>query len=659
VWDTAYRPLTFADVLGQKGTVQLLKARLKNGTALDTSYIFSGGSGQGKCVVGDTLVSTNLGLIPIQDLMGPNQIDPTTHKVLQESGIAQAAYTYRGGLRETIRIRTHHGFELEGTPNHRILVMLESGFIDWKRLDELDLGDQCCLLPRGFFGDGPDLSKWSYTRLGNDLSSINFTPPSVMTSELARLMGYLIGDGDCKSTEVVLACAESDILQDQFDLLTKIFGSASITPDSRRDSLVSVRCLRVQPRDFLSYCGVTSVRAEAKSVPWSILQSPKHIICEFLRGYLEADGGPIAGSSGIEFSSKSKVLVQQVQLLLLQFGILSRAYQKVVPEYGVYWRCQIYGTDVATFEREVGFVSVRKTRVLSHIVKSCRGLTRLIPNQKQYLKLFYKSLPSSKRSRMSSDLFRSRKNCAKYECSTDQLRLAVSYDPENQVVPHFQNLLQLGFVFSPIASLERSKAEVYDLNVPDGERFAANGFINHNTTLARIYARAMLCENIDKSNPEPCNHCESCTSILHDSSVAFSEQDAASQGGIDQIRRIVDSLPFTVVGAAKRIYLFDECFTEDTIIRTPDGLRSIRDIVESRYGGDVLSFDPLTNSVVWRRVTDWFEIQDLRDLLRLTFDNGVVLTVTPEQELLTSNRGWVKAQDLDSDDDVVEGICPQ
>ena len=79
------------------------------------------------------------------------------------------------------------------------------------------------------------------------------------------------------------------------------------------------------------------------------------------------------------------------------------------------------------------------------------------------------------------------------------------------------------------------------------------------TTLARIYARAMLCENLDRNDPEPCNQCESCTSILNDSSLAFSEQDAASQGGIDQIRRIVDSLPFTVVGASKRIYLFDEC----------------------------------------------------------------------------------------------------
>jgi DNA polymerase-3 subunit gamma/tau len=41
--------------------------------------------------------------------------------------------------------------------------------------------------------------------------------------------------------------------------------------------------------------------------------------------------------------------------------------------------------------------------------------------------------------------------------------------------------------------------------------------------------------------------------------MVFVEQDAASQGNIEQIRRIVDDLPFTVMGAEKRIYLFDEC----------------------------------------------------------------------------------------------------
>jgi intein/homing endonuclease len=657
VWDTQYRPLTFADVLGQRGTVQLLKARLKNGTALDTSYIFSGGSGQGKCIVGDSLVSTDLGVVPIIDLMGANQIDKTTRLILQECGESQAAYTYRGGLRETIRVRTHHGFEIEGTPNHRILVMLSTGFIDWKRLDEISIGDQCCLLPRGIFGKGPDLSGWFFTKKTNDHSSLEVSPPYILTSDLSRLMGYLIGDGYCKSSKVTIACAESDVIRDQQDLLVRLFGASSITPDFRRDTLVSVRCFRVQAKSFLNYCGVEDVYAGEKSIPWSVLRSPKHIIREFLRGYLEADGGPVVESRGVEFSSKSKRLVQQVQLLLLQFGVLSRMYPKVVPEYGTYWRCQIYGTDVATFEREIGFVSIRKSKALAQITKYTRGLTRPIPNQKQHLKLFYRCMPKAKRSRTSNSLFNSRKDCAKYECSTDILRAAVAYDPENQVAGHFQSLIDFGFVYSPVVALEAGESEVYDLNVPEGERFAANGFINHNTTLARIFARAMLCSNLDRNDPEPCNKCESCLSILNDTSMVFVEQDAASQGNIEQIRRIVDDLPFTVMGAEKRVYLFDECFTEDTLLLTPEGLRTIKWIVANKYDGEVLSFDQ--GLVVWRRVTDWFEIEDLRDLLRLTFDNGVVLTVTPEQELFTSNRGWVKAQDLDSSDDIVEAVCPQ
>ena len=179
------------------------------------------------------------------------------------------------------------------------------------------------------------------------------------------------------------------------------------------------------------------------------------------------------------------------------------------------------------------------------------------------------------------------------------------------------------------------------------------------TTIARIFARAMLCHSLDKTDPEPCNKCESCLSILNDTSMVFVEQDAASQGNIEQIRRIVDELPFTVMGAAKRIYLFDECFTEDTLLMTHEGLRTIKDIVHSLYDGEVLSFDQVSSSVVWSRVTDWFEISDLRDLLRLTLDNGVVLTVTPEQELFTSNRGWVKALELDSNDDIIEATCPQ
>lgn len=79
------------------------------------------------------------------------------------------------------------------------------------------------------------------------------------------------------------------------------------------------------------------------------------------------------------------------------------------------------------------------------------------------------------------------------------------------------------------------------------------------TTLARILARAVLCQQLNTEDPDPCNECDNCLAILNETSGAFVERDAASQGTVDHMRAIVDDLPFAVFGAPKRVYLFDEC----------------------------------------------------------------------------------------------------
>ena len=76
------------------------------------------------------------------------------------------------------------------------------------------------------------------------------------------------------------------------------------------------------------------------------------------------------------------------------------------------------------------------------------------------------------------------------------------------------------------------------------------------TTLARIHARAMLCPNINKADPEPCNECGSCKSFLMGEHPAFSERDAASNNKTEHARAIVAELPFTL--DTKRIFLLDE-----------------------------------------------------------------------------------------------------
>lgn len=565
MWDVLYRPLTFADVLGQEGTVQVLKSRLRKGTALDTSYIFSGGHGRGKCVVGSTLVVTDQGTLPIETLMGgPGRIEPVSLGVIQEGGLlAKAAYSYRGGVRDTLRIRTHKGFELEGTPHHRVKVLAESGCIEWRQISQLRVGDYVCLA-RGtrLFGSGASLSNYAYVRKQADHSSRDLEIPSRLDGQWGRLLGYLTGDGSVTTRKgVSIHTEEPDIIEDARFLLQELGGSAGVSPDKRRKRLVAVRCAGVQFRDFLDFLGLAHVKAGGKQVPWAVLVSPEEIVKEYLKGYFESDGS--ASGDVVEALTKSPRLAEQVQVLLLNLGIVARRFPKRHKKYGKYWRIRVARSSLKVFQERVGFVSVRKKSQLQAILdrahaKGRRDLANfyeIVPHQAAHLMRFYKGLPRSLRNRDTNHFFRSRQD--KISCTDSQIRRAAENFPGYPGVSHFEHLLSTEYYFDPVDKITKGRSEVFDLNVPDGEMFAAGGFMNHNTTLARILGRALLCLDL-RDDGEPCNECDNCRAILEENSMVFSELDAASKGTIDNVRRIVDGLGFVTPGASKRVYVFDE-----------------------------------------------------------------------------------------------------
>lgn len=77
------------------------------------------------------------------------------------------------------------------------------------------------------------------------------------------------------------------------------------------------------------------------------------------------------------------------------------------------------------------------------------------------------------------------------------------------------------------------------------------------TTLGRILARALLCD--DPKNGDPCDQCPSCISILENgSSESFVEVDAATNSGKDDVKRITEELQYNTFSGKQRIYLFDE-----------------------------------------------------------------------------------------------------
>ena len=76
------------------------------------------------------------------------------------------------------------------------------------------------------------------------------------------------------------------------------------------------------------------------------------------------------------------------------------------------------------------------------------------------------------------------------------------------------------------------------------------------TTIARIFAKSVNCEEGVSSNP--CGKCLTCIEIDKGQSVDLIELDAASHTGVDHMREILDNAQYTPTKNLYKIYLIDE-----------------------------------------------------------------------------------------------------
>lgn len=76
------------------------------------------------------------------------------------------------------------------------------------------------------------------------------------------------------------------------------------------------------------------------------------------------------------------------------------------------------------------------------------------------------------------------------------------------------------------------------------------------TTLAKIFARAVNCEN--PINGEPCETCRTCLALKEPSNMDIIEIDAASNRGIDEIRELRETISYPPTIGKYKVYIIDE-----------------------------------------------------------------------------------------------------
>jgi stage V sporulation protein R len=355
--------------------------------------------------------------------------------------------------RQTVWVRTRRGLEIEGSITHRL--RLPDG--TWRRLDKLDIGDRLLI------GGGNNLWASEYVALtwkppaslgladlaihagvslgrlysyryahpkkkdpkldallakfdaerggcGRILSTRNPNrTPEVVDERLAAFLGYLIGDGHISERKRTTGITTGDEAQaDRFVQLTEdLFG---IRPRKVWDQTKwRIKFSSANVQDFLKHLGLkTGFCARVKEVPDVILRSPEPVVAAFLRAYYDCDG--YGGPAGVILASSSESMSKTVQVLLMNFGILSRRR----PHEDGCWHVHTTGLSAAKFLQKIGFGLERKQE----------GLRRYIERHRWFL--------------------------------------AESWEDE-------------------VVAVERRRADVYDISVEQTHRYAAQGFINHNS----------------------------------------------------------------------------------------------------------------------------------------------------------------------------------
>ena len=272
------------------------------------------------CVTGDTLISTENGLVPAEELyeQGVAQ-DVVVDGRLDEERIKEASSVYRTGEKDVYELTTEEGYSLRLTADHR--VMTDDG---WVEAGNLDAGDTVHIQNRkggfGQHGSAPE----------------------------GRVLGWTVGDGHLKHGEerAVLNFYDEDteisqsLANDVNEVVRDPVGNAGyevgVSEISRDDDYRGAQAVeqRVRSARLYEYAAEAGLVEEKHQVPDAVMRGSEEMARGFLQALFTADGS-VQGSSkngrSIRLASSELELLKQTQQLLLNFGIASRIYEERRP----------------------------------------------------------------------------------------------------------------------------------------------------------------------------------------------------------------------------------------------------------------------------------------------------------------------------------------
>lgn len=312
------------------------------------------------CLTGDTRIVTSLGLKTLQDLYdsqseftvssdvraieGEEQLLQYGNKTSQRlsnktaqfgtSAFKSSKVFMTNPNAKIFEVKTASGYSIKGTSDHK--VMTSEG---WKTIGELNIEDNLYVQSdEGLFNKQFAFEKFEYVssnnKWNNYYSENPFNQPLFADAELGEFVGWLVADGFIDQnkdwTYLVFGSNDYHLIPKFETYVKKLLPNVNITYNEFENSKQMI----IQDKRlglWLQSIGLTKNKSHEKTVPSFIWESDKATVAGFLRGLFSADGTVChsgGNSTTVVLNSTSFKLLEEVNILLNNFGIRSSTYQR-------------------------------------------------------------------------------------------------------------------------------------------------------------------------------------------------------------------------------------------------------------------------------------------------------------------------------------------
>ena len=414
-----------------------------------------------RCCQFDALVYTDKGLIQLKDV---NVGDTLTHGVVSKK--------FDSGTLPSLLLTTDFNWTLTGAKESHIVPTLNVDLeLEHKLIKECKVGDYLVLnSPNLWPKSSYQLTPFIREKKHRLEKSFNF--PTEVTPELARFMGYLVSNGNYTSSgHLEIATSDPETDADIRRCILSVFGEEpSCAAYQNTDKCRKLMIGGIAITEWLSHIGMTDKTAYTKNkcVPDFILQSPKEIVCEFLAGLFEGDGGLFVEKVGdrskvlLYYTSISKTLIDQVRLLLLNLGIVTNLSKFVSNGFS---KANTYLGDINQEEEE-------NTKYSYRLATKCSKFTEIFKNNVQLVS----------KDKLDALTQLSKKGRIRYHTPIGDFQLGTKRCPDK-----ITRLAEQGYFFVKIKDIKDGlDLPMMDVHIPITNVYTADGFVHHNSGKSAI-----------------------------------------------------------------------------------------------------------------------------------------------------------------------------